>query len=58
MVMPSKLWRFEWSERGAIVVSFLVKMKKVTFKLPKKFSRKLFRENEGGYFPKSALKIT
>ena len=36
MVMPSKLWRFEWSERGAIVVSFLVKMKKVTFKLPKK----------------------
>ena len=37
MVMPSKLWRFEWSERGTIVVSILVKMKEVTFKLPKMF---------------------
>ena len=31
MVMPSKLWRFEWSERGTIVVSFLVKMKEDIF---------------------------
>ena len=52
MVMPSKLWRFEWSERGTIIVSFLVKMKEVTFELPKMFfSRKLFREMKKDVFP-------
>ena len=41
MVMPSKLWRFEWSERGTIIVSFLVKMKEVysDISVPKSGSR-------------------